>query len=204
MNATNALTAFTGADAGGMRRRFSRRKLRLPLEEPYHRLVIDYLNLIIGHNEQSEEYWAKNLKTSLVRKFEGALTAEEAEVLIASLLMAAVMEVLVVAVVVLISCCLCSLHPLRMTLRSSVCLTISRTTPWTASSCCSTEYRRYAVSGSPIDSMRSSPNTRTAGLPEESSRWFFFHCFLSSLLSAFSTFVNDRRWLSMVCQSIGW
>lgn len=59
----------------------SYRKLKLPLEEPYHRLVIDYLNLIIGHNDQSEEYWAKNLKISLVRKFEGALTAEEAEVL---------------------------------------------------------------------------------------------------------------------------
>jgi hypothetical protein len=37
------------------------------LEEPYHRLVIDYMNLVIGHNDQSEEYWAKNLKTSLVR-----------------------------------------------------------------------------------------------------------------------------------------
>jgi hypothetical protein len=43
------------------------RKLKLPLEEPYHRLVIDYMNLVIGHNDQSEEYWAKNLKTSLVR-----------------------------------------------------------------------------------------------------------------------------------------
>lgn len=62
-----------------LRLRERMRKLKLPLEEPYHRLVIDYMNLVIGHNDQSEEYWAKNLKTSLVRKFEGALNAEEAE-----------------------------------------------------------------------------------------------------------------------------
>jgi len=78
-----------------LRLRERMRKLRLPLDEPYHRLVVDYLNLILGHNDQSEEYWAKNLKSSLMRylatlylttllisssrKFDLALTSEESE-----------------------------------------------------------------------------------------------------------------------------
>ncbi|KAL6059841.1 Clu domain-containing protein [Balamuthia mandrillaris] len=61
-----------------LRLRERMRELKLPLEEPYHRLVIDYLNLIIGHSDHSEEYWTKNLKISLMRKFELALTPEEA------------------------------------------------------------------------------------------------------------------------------
>jgi len=60
-----------------LRLREQMRKLQLPLEEPYRRLVVDYLNLILGHNDQSEEYWANNIKMSLVRKFEYALSEEE-------------------------------------------------------------------------------------------------------------------------------
>eukprot|EP01087_Luapelamoeba_hula_P012489 TRINITY_DN3487_c0_g1_i6.p1 TRINITY_DN3487_c0_g1~~TRINITY_DN3487_c0_g1_i6.p1 ORF type:complete len:703 (-),score=108.99 TRINITY_DN3487_c0_g1_i6:22-2130(-) len=61
-----------------LRLRERMRKLGMPLDEPYRRIIIDFLNLLLGHNDQSEEYWAKNLKTSLIRKFELSLTEEEA------------------------------------------------------------------------------------------------------------------------------
>jgi hypothetical protein len=54
------------------------RMLRLPLEEPYRRLVIDYLNLIFGNTKESDLYWNRWLKSDIQMNFLDALTEEEA------------------------------------------------------------------------------------------------------------------------------
>jgi hypothetical protein len=51
--------------------------LKLPLEEPYLRLVIDYLNLVFGNTQKSDEYWDSFLKKDVTNNFEDALTPEE-------------------------------------------------------------------------------------------------------------------------------
>jgi len=38
------------------------KQIALPLEEPYRRLVIDYLNLVFGNTKNSDEYWDKWVK----------------------------------------------------------------------------------------------------------------------------------------------
>lgn len=55
-----------------------RRKLRekmkakkLPLEEPYRNLVIAYLNLVLGCNPRSDEYWNTTLQEAVINKFKG-------------------------------------------------------------------------------------------------------------------------------------
>ncbi|KAH3763191.1 Histidine kinase [Pelomyxa schiedti] len=67
-------------------------RLKLPLEEPYRRVIVDYMNLVLGSSEESAEFWHPPpkteslrkfelwhipLKTELLRKFEFALTREE-------------------------------------------------------------------------------------------------------------------------------
>jgi hypothetical protein len=51
--------------------------LKLPLEEPYLRLVIDYLNLVFGNTLKSDEYWDTFLKKDVTNNFEETLSAEE-------------------------------------------------------------------------------------------------------------------------------
>jgi hypothetical protein len=51
--------------------------LKLPLEEPYLRLVIDYLNLVFGNTPKSDEYWDTFLKKDIMHNFEAVLTHEE-------------------------------------------------------------------------------------------------------------------------------
>lgn len=51
--------------------------LKLPLEEPYLRLVIDYLNLVFGNTPKSDEYWDQVLKKDVSNNFEGTFTEEE-------------------------------------------------------------------------------------------------------------------------------
>lgn len=53
------------------------KELKVPLEEPYRRLVISYLNLVLGDSEASEEYWNGNLKKSLQRTFVEGLSEQE-------------------------------------------------------------------------------------------------------------------------------
>jgi len=52
------------------------RRLRVPLEEPYRRLIIAYLNLILGNSDHSDEFWVQ-MKIKVLNKFDGALTQEE-------------------------------------------------------------------------------------------------------------------------------
>jgi tetratricopeptide (TPR) repeat protein len=53
------------------------KQLKLPLEEPYRRLVIDYLNLVFGNHNLSDKYWNGWLKKDLIVNFTDALTPEE-------------------------------------------------------------------------------------------------------------------------------
>ena len=50
------------------------KQIALPLEEPYRRLVIDYLNVVFGNYKVSDEYWDKWLKQDLLMNFEGVCT----------------------------------------------------------------------------------------------------------------------------------
>lgn len=52
-------------------------RLRIPLEEPYRRLIVDYMNLVLGNSEESAEFWNAPLKRDLLKKFEHAITTEE-------------------------------------------------------------------------------------------------------------------------------
>lgn len=52
--------------------------LRVPLEEPYRRLVIEYLNLLFGESDRSDEYWNTVIRKNVQANFPDALTAEEA------------------------------------------------------------------------------------------------------------------------------
>jgi hypothetical protein len=53
------------------------KQIALPLEEPYRRLVIDYLNLVFGNTKNSDEYWDTWLKKDVENNFSHSLTDEE-------------------------------------------------------------------------------------------------------------------------------
>jgi len=53
------------------------KQLKLPLEEAYRRLVIDYLNLVFTNSKQSDEYWDKWLKKDLIVNFPESLSPQE-------------------------------------------------------------------------------------------------------------------------------
>jgi hypothetical protein len=58
----------------------SSKELRIPVEEPYRRLVIEYLNLVFGDTMQSELYWNNSIRSDIKRIFTGfRLKAEEDE-----------------------------------------------------------------------------------------------------------------------------
>jgi len=59
--------------------RLKMKRLRKPLEEPYRRLVIKYINLVFGNSVTSEKYWTEHLKQDIKRNFIMALTNEELE-----------------------------------------------------------------------------------------------------------------------------
>eukprot|EP01119_Soliformovum_irregulare_P021321 TRINITY_DN7074_c0_g1_i2.p1 TRINITY_DN7074_c0_g1~~TRINITY_DN7074_c0_g1_i2.p1 ORF type:complete len:833 (+),score=208.66 TRINITY_DN7074_c0_g1_i2:91-2589(+) len=54
--------------------------LKKPLEEPYRRLVIKFLNVVFANTETSETYWRTSLKTDIRKNFLLALTNEESEI----------------------------------------------------------------------------------------------------------------------------
>lgn len=47
------------------------RQLRKPLEDPYIRLVINFLNLVLGNADSSTRYWENIIKPLISEKFEG-------------------------------------------------------------------------------------------------------------------------------------
>eukprot|EP01114_Cavostelium_apophysatum_P005961 TRINITY_DN1714_c0_g1_i2.p1 TRINITY_DN1714_c0_g1~~TRINITY_DN1714_c0_g1_i2.p1 ORF type:complete len:511 (-),score=123.93 TRINITY_DN1714_c0_g1_i2:421-1953(-) len=51
--------------------------LKKPLEEPYRRVVINYLNLVFGNCEDSDRYWNTHLKDDVKRNFCETLDGEE-------------------------------------------------------------------------------------------------------------------------------
>eukprot|EP01094_Clydonella_sp_ATCC50884_P028131 TRINITY_DN834_c1_g2_i1.p1 TRINITY_DN834_c1_g2~~TRINITY_DN834_c1_g2_i1.p1 ORF type:complete len:608 (-),score=212.39 TRINITY_DN834_c1_g2_i1:186-1817(-) len=53
------------------RMRQQMQSLRKPLEQPYRRLVLNYLNLVFGSAPSSSRYWDTKLKNDLVKKFNG-------------------------------------------------------------------------------------------------------------------------------------
>lgn len=53
------------------------KQVKLPIEEPYRRLLIDYLNLVFGSTKESDAYWNKWLKEDLTMNFENALSEKE-------------------------------------------------------------------------------------------------------------------------------
>lgn len=52
-----------------LRNRMKQKKL--PLEEPYRKLVLDYLNLVFGNSALSDEYWDTKIIVSVQRHFPG-------------------------------------------------------------------------------------------------------------------------------------
>jgi len=55
------------------------KQLKVPLEDPYRRLVVEYLNVVLGHSEQSEQYWERKIKPALQSIFIDALSDIEAK-----------------------------------------------------------------------------------------------------------------------------
>jgi tetratricopeptide (TPR) repeat protein len=53
------------------------KSLKLPVDEPYRRLVIDYLNLVFGESDASQAYWATEVKTQITVKYVRGLTSAE-------------------------------------------------------------------------------------------------------------------------------
>eukprot|EP00005_Dracoamoeba_jomungandri_P001158 CAMPEP_0174259450 /NCGR_PEP_ID=MMETSP0439-20130205/8271_1 /TAXON_ID=0 /ORGANISM="Stereomyxa ramosa, Strain Chinc5" /LENGTH=540 /DNA_ID=CAMNT_0015343339 /DNA_START=1049 /DNA_END=2668 /DNA_ORIENTATION=- len=43
--------------------------IRLPTEEPYIKVMIDYLNLVFGNSQRSKDYWNNELKASILKTF---------------------------------------------------------------------------------------------------------------------------------------
>merc|ERR1712169_146075 len=54
------------------------KKTKIPLEQPYRRELIDYLNVVLAMNEQSHRYWNEILIRKLERKF-GVVALNAAE-----------------------------------------------------------------------------------------------------------------------------
>jgi hypothetical protein len=46
-------------------------KFKTPLEEPYRRLVIKFLNCVFGNTAHSERFWEERLKLEVIAKFKG-------------------------------------------------------------------------------------------------------------------------------------
>ena len=55
------------------------RELRVPLEQPYRRVVIDYLNTVFGNGADSRAYWAGSLKRRLHKSFTFGLSHAESQ-----------------------------------------------------------------------------------------------------------------------------
>jgi hypothetical protein len=55
------------------------RDLRVPLEQPYRRVVVDYLNTVFGNGAESRAYWAGSLKRRLHKSFMFGLSDRESQ-----------------------------------------------------------------------------------------------------------------------------
>lgn len=53
------------------------RRTGVPSEEPFREVLVEFLNLVIGQSEFSQEYWHRIIKNSLQSKFPGILTDHE-------------------------------------------------------------------------------------------------------------------------------
>ena len=53
------------------RLRTKMKKLKKPLEEPYRKLVLDFLNEVFGTSQKSIDYWEQRIKKNLFQSFEG-------------------------------------------------------------------------------------------------------------------------------------
>eukprot|EP01117_Protostelium_nocturnum_P012592 TRINITY_DN4634_c0_g2_i2.p1 TRINITY_DN4634_c0_g2~~TRINITY_DN4634_c0_g2_i2.p1 ORF type:complete len:1322 (+),score=514.36 TRINITY_DN4634_c0_g2_i2:78-4043(+) len=53
------------------------KKLRQTGEEPYKRMIIRYLNILFGDVTMSKDYWAKDLKELIIKKFPVGLSPQE-------------------------------------------------------------------------------------------------------------------------------
>eukprot|EP01116_Phalansterium_solitarium_P015791 TRINITY_DN3523_c0_g1_i5.p1 TRINITY_DN3523_c0_g1~~TRINITY_DN3523_c0_g1_i5.p1 ORF type:complete len:415 (+),score=117.56 TRINITY_DN3523_c0_g1_i5:261-1505(+) len=62
------------------RLRAKMKQLKKPMEEPYRRLVVNYMNLIFGHTGQSDSYWSGTIRDDITRNFTQALTPLELSV----------------------------------------------------------------------------------------------------------------------------
>lgn len=57
-----------------LRKRLRRcmQKLKEPLDEPFHRLVVNYLNVVFGSSTESTHFWETKLMQDVEAKFDGA------------------------------------------------------------------------------------------------------------------------------------
>jgi hypothetical protein len=55
------------------------KQLKFPLEEPYRRIVIEYLNIVFGDCDASEEHWNTILKENVKKFYVDALNEKEME-----------------------------------------------------------------------------------------------------------------------------
>eukprot|EP01103_Thecamoeba_quadrilineata_P017072 TRINITY_DN5918_c0_g1_i1.p1 TRINITY_DN5918_c0_g1~~TRINITY_DN5918_c0_g1_i1.p1 ORF type:complete len:585 (+),score=95.88 TRINITY_DN5918_c0_g1_i1:3-1757(+) len=62
-----------------LRLREKMKELKVPLQEPCVRVVVDYLNLVFGESPASDAYWNSELKQGIHMKFEEGLSRKEAE-----------------------------------------------------------------------------------------------------------------------------
>jgi len=53
------------------------KSVRIPSEDPYRKVLIEYFNLILGRSAASEEFWTSSVKNQIMLSFQKALTPEE-------------------------------------------------------------------------------------------------------------------------------
>eukprot|EP01132_Coremiostelium_polycephalum_P009238 gene9238-11318_t len=57
--------------------RFKMKQAKIPLEAPYRRLIIAYLNRILGISDKSDLFWNEKMKKYLLKKFDKGLFEDE-------------------------------------------------------------------------------------------------------------------------------
>ncbi|GAM24318.1 hypothetical protein SAMD00019534_074930 [Acytostelium subglobosum LB1] len=57
--------------------RFKMKQARIPLEAPYRRLIVAYLNRVLGTSDKSDDFWDNKMKKYLMKKFDKALFDDE-------------------------------------------------------------------------------------------------------------------------------
>jgi len=57
--------------------RFKMKQAKIPLEAPYRRLIVAYLNRLLGISDKSDLFWNTKMKRYLIRKFDRGLFEDE-------------------------------------------------------------------------------------------------------------------------------